>query len=267
MLLILVASPGKAQDQETSPPKGKKGSVFLYWGYNRSAYTRSNLHLFGPDYDFTLHRVTAQDRPSKLGKVYISPITFTIPQYEYRIGYFFKDRFAVSLGLDHLKYVVDLYQMTSISGTISEVASPKYEGSYRDQPISLEKDLLQLEHTDGLNLLTVNLDYLHPLFSFAKNNFSVYLNTGVGASAVITKTKAKVLNSGIDNKFHLAGYSFNAKSGPRLEFKNRVFLLFEMQGGYVRLPSVLINGDAPERAHHAFGFVEGSLALGVNVIR
>jgi hypothetical protein len=97
VLVLACTSPFcPAQDQLSLQPEGKKGTLFLYWGYNRSAFTRSNLRFSGPDYDFTLHRVSAKDRPSKLDWVYIKPTTFTIPQYQYRIGYFFKDRVAVS---------------------------------------------------------------------------------------------------------------------------------------------------------------------------
>jgi hypothetical protein len=31
-----------------------KGGFYFYWGYNRSAYTKSDLHLVGRGYDFTM---------------------------------------------------------------------------------------------------------------------------------------------------------------------------------------------------------------------
>jgi hypothetical protein len=37
----------------------KKGQVYVSWGWNRGFYTKSNLHLKGADYDFTLHKIKA----------------------------------------------------------------------------------------------------------------------------------------------------------------------------------------------------------------
>ncbi|MFM7666857.1 MAG: hypothetical protein ACKO7D_01555, partial [Bacteroidota bacterium] len=39
-----------------------KGTGFVYWGYNRSAYTRSTIHFEGAGYDFSLKGVKAKDR-------------------------------------------------------------------------------------------------------------------------------------------------------------------------------------------------------------
>ena len=77
--------------------------------------SKTNLHFTGPDYDFTFYDIKGSDRPSKPGWVYLNPTTFTIPQYNFRVGYSLTDRLAVSGGIDHLKYVAEGNQMTSIS--------------------------------------------------------------------------------------------------------------------------------------------------------
>ncbi len=44
----------------------KKGTFYVYWGWNRSLYTNSDISFQGPNYDFTLEKVAAADRPSPL---------------------------------------------------------------------------------------------------------------------------------------------------------------------------------------------------------
>ena len=92
------------------PPKNNKrstakGAMFVYWGYNRSVYTKSNLRFIGPGYDFTLKGVEAKDRPSENFKTYVSLTDFTVPQFNFRVGYNIKKNWAISLGYDHMKYV------------------------------------------------------------------------------------------------------------------------------------------------------------------
>ena len=78
--------------QAPTPPKPHlKGRWFLYWGYNRAQFTKSNIHFSGPDYDFILHDVVATDEPKGLTlKNYFTPKRIWLPQYNYRIGYFLK---------------------------------------------------------------------------------------------------------------------------------------------------------------------------------
>jgi len=48
--------------------KGNKGRFYFFWGYNRGYFTRSDLHLNGNNYDFTLHNIVATDRHRFLSK-------------------------------------------------------------------------------------------------------------------------------------------------------------------------------------------------------
>jgi len=245
-------------------PDAKKGSFYLYWGYNRSVFSKSNLHFNGPNYDFTLYDVTASDRPTDLGAVYVKPNTFTIPQYNYRLGYFITNRISISAGMDHMKYVVDENQASKISGVIAPEASKKYQGTYLNHPINITPDLLTFEHSDGFNLASLELEYLQPIKRFGKDNFSFLWNFGMGGVWVITKTKVAVMEEGLDNDFHLSGYAMSMKTGPRIEYKNRFFVMAEIKGGYAHLPDIPIMNAAPMRCDQSIGFFEYYIAAGVN---
>jgi hypothetical protein len=242
-----------------------KGDFYFYWGYNRSSYSLSNLHFNGPLYDFTLYDLNAKDRPSAITWQYINPTKLSIPQYNVRMGYYFTDRFAISFGMDHMKYVITPDQNTLISGVITSEISEKYEGAYLNEPIQLSDDLLEFEHTDGFNLVSLEFEYLHPIFrQIGKSDFSMKWNAGLGGIWIVTKTKVKVLGEGLDNDFHVAGYTLAGKTGPRFFYKNKFFLLAEIKGGYASLPSVLIKNAEPEIGDHNLLFLEYYIALGLN---
>jgi hypothetical protein len=95
----------------------------LYWGYNRAQFSASSIHFTGADYDFILHDVLAKDKPEAFTlNNYFNPKNIWIPQYNYRVGWFFNDRWSFSLGLDHMKYVVVQGQQVALNGTIAPLA-------------------------------------------------------------------------------------------------------------------------------------------------
>ena len=263
VLLYILSSPWNSFSQSQNESEiSKDGRWYFYWGYNRSYYSKTNLHFNGPNYDFTLYDLEATDRPTEFGWTYINPLTITTPQYNIRLGYFITDRLSISAGMDHMKYVVTQNQWTRISGVINTEASPKYAGNYLNEPIQLTPDLLQFEHTNGYNLATLDFEYLIPIVNLRKQKLKLQWNTGMGGIWVVTKTDVRVLEDGLDNDFHVSGYAFAVKTGPRLEFRNRFFLLSELKGHYSSLPSVLIKNAAPEVGDHNIRSLEVYVAVG-----
>src|ERR1035437_6297194 len=62
--LSSVAAPTVPRGQmETRMLYPRKGTFFFYWGYNRAAYTNSDIHLKGDGYDFTITDLRARDEP------------------------------------------------------------------------------------------------------------------------------------------------------------------------------------------------------------
>jgi hypothetical protein len=104
LFFIFVTSSFVAQRK---PEAFKKGSFYFYWGWNRSFYSPSTIHFSGKTYDFQLYDVVAVDRQSPFdAQLYFTPNKMTIPQYNARIGYYFKHDLQISLGVDHMKYVM-----------------------------------------------------------------------------------------------------------------------------------------------------------------
>ncbi|MFT5645661.1 MAG: hypothetical protein ACI976_000334, partial [Aureispira sp.] len=136
-----------------------KGKIFVSFGWNRGYFTDSKINLKGEDYDFSLHAVKATDRQSTFDfGLYFHPETFTIPQTNFKVGYFFHDNYTVSFNIDHMKYVMVQNQTVKISGFINGTNTP-YNGTYdNNDSIVLSKDFLTFEHTNGLNYLSLELN-------------------------------------------------------------------------------------------------------------
>lgn len=237
--------------------------VFASWGYNRAQYSASNIHFEGPGYDFILHDVAAADQPKPFSfAVYLDPRDLSLPQYNYRAGWFLNDRWSFSLGMDHMKYVVRQDQDVRITGTISSDRSQQYAGSEEHQ-VTLSEDFLIYEHTDGLNLLSVDADHYDRLWDSPSGKHALFLTEGAFAGPVIPRSDVRLFGEGINNKFHLAGYGAGAQLGLFAVFWDRLFLRAAAKGGYIELPSVLTTGTSEDRARQRFWFVQEYAVLGV----
>ena len=136
VLVVLFAMTIHAQENQKKKVSNK-GKFFVYWGWNWAGYSDSDIHFKGNNYDFTLRNVSAQDTPSKFSfKKYFGIKNLTKPQTNVRIGYFFKENYTISIGVDHMKYVVDKDQFANIDGTINLENNP-YNGVYTGQQIQL----------------------------------------------------------------------------------------------------------------------------------
>ncbi|MEO6757809.1 MAG: hypothetical protein ABIO24_00035 [Saprospiraceae bacterium] len=236
---------------------------FFYWGYNRATFAPSDIHFSGPEYDFTLFDVEAKDRPTKFSfKTYFGPTTLSIPQYDYRLGFYLTRHFAVSVGVDHLKYVLTNGQTVLMSGVISEKVSKRYAGTYLQRPIRVTEDFVRFEHTDGLNLVNLDLEYHLPIVQLAHSNVALQFHTGIGGIWVVPRTDAHVFGYGLNNHFHLSGYSLAGKAGLRLYVIKRLFLMAETKVGYITLPDILLRNGQPERANQNIFFWEKMGAVG-----
>ncbi|MEN8839069.1 MAG: hypothetical protein ABF238_01020, partial [Flavobacteriales bacterium] len=151
----------------------RKGKLFASWGYNRSSYSLSNIRLWGDGYDFTIKDAVAKDRQTKFDpKVYFNPSLLTIPQYNLRVGYYLTNHLSLSVSVDHMKYVLDNSQIATVDGSISTSASTVWADDYENELMPISGDFVKYEHTDGLNIVYLELDYNDLFFETANRKFA-----------------------------------------------------------------------------------------------
>jgi len=251
-----------AQDLEKEPIKkrGRKGKMYFYWGWNEGVFSKSDIHFKGNGYDFTLYDVVAKDRQSKFGlDPYFKLNEITIPQYNFRLGYFINDKYNISIGADHMKYVVKQGQMVTASGYITN-SNTSYDGVYNNTPIQIKPGFLQFEHTDGLNFLNTEIRRVDDLFDF--NKLKISLTEGVGFGVLYPKTNTTLLNKARYDEFHIAGYGLDAVVGLNLEFFKYFFIQGELKGGFINMPNIRTTMSTTDKASQHFFFAQANIVFG-----
>jgi hypothetical protein len=237
-----------------------KNNLYIYWGWNWSSYTDSDIQFKGETYDLTLSDVTAKDRPSPFDfETYFHPMHITNPQYNVRIGYFFKDRWDISFGVDHMKYVVDQNQTVAANGFINGTGTV-YDGTYNETAVVIEPGFLELEHTDGLNYVNFELRKHTLLFSYKKVELNGQLGGGLGG--YMPKTDATFLNFDRNDEWHWAGFGTHLVAGLNLTFYERFFIQSEIKGGYINLPDIKTTASNSDGAKQNFLFSQVNILIG-----
>ena len=258
-----------AQENTANPSKytaHNKGKFYVYWGGNRESFSRSDIHFKGANYDFTLYDVSAHDKPKGWQIDYLNPGRMTIPQTNFRMGYFISDHYNVSLGLDHMKYVMYQDRIVDYTGTYPN------QGSYNEvvpgnpNQVNLTTDFLKFEHTDGLNYINTEfcrVDDLSKYLSIGNTDkFQVNLTEGLGAGILFPKTNATLLEKPRHDDFHVAGYGVSGKVGLNLTFYKYFFVQAELKAGYINMPDIRTTQDSADKASQHVLFVQRIIVFG-----
>ena len=268
--------------KETREIYARKGNAFLFWGYNRSTYSHSNIKFWGDGYNFSINDVRASDEQTTFTMDYFKPTAITVPQFDVRAGYYLSDKVYVSVGTDHMKYII-AKQATQLTGTITKGQNT---GTYKNTEVEVgEHDapncnvpsiidnlpngfVSGFEHCDGLNDVSVEIGRLEQIWMAKNKKYALSVVGGAGLGMVIPDTDADVLGQPPKhdmeynkNAYHLAGYSVSAHAGLQFDFLKHGFLLLRLKGGYMNLPDILTTIYGGKASQH-FNFLEEMAVVG-----
>ena len=241
-----------------------KGKFYIFWGGNRESFSKSDIRFKGADYDFTLHNVAAHDKPKGFHIDYFNPARMTIPQTNLRIGYFISDHYNISIGFDHMKYVMYNDRRVSYSGYYPNPGT--YNENPADGELTLDEDFLLFEHTDGLNYVNTEISRVDDISGLIglpnTDKFQINVTEGIGGGFLYPKTNTTLLGKDRYDEFHISGYGLSAKVGLNFTFFKYFFIQTELKGGYIEMNDIRTTKDKADSAEQNFWFFQRIIAVG-----
>lgn len=251
----------KIQDKYTAHNKGK---FFVSWGGNRETYSKSDITFKGVSYDFTIYDVTAHDKPKGWHIDYINPGRMTIPQTNFRMGYFVNDHYSIAIGVDHMKYVMNQDIVVKYSGNYPNRNS--FGEAVGNNQVLLTEPFLTFEHTDGLNYVNTEISRHDDISNFFNiedtDKIQVNLTEGIGTGFLYPKTNAKVFSKERHDDFHIAGYGASIKAGLNVTFFKHFYIQTEVKGGYINMSDIQTTFSDSDSASQEFFFFQKIIAFG-----
>lgn len=268
MLLLALSfiSPVFSQRKKTKTKNSyAKGTLFGYWGYNRSFYTKSNIRFVGNGYDFEMKGAVAKDNPSTEFSKYVNFNTITVPQFNGRLGYYFKDHWAISFGYDHMKYIFADNNHVNIYGNISPGVDTvtNLSGNYDGQEFVTNRNTFHYENSNGLNYLRFELTRTDQWYATRSKWFAFSTNIGIGAGGLLSFNDFTFAGRKDMVTISMSGYGASAHLGARFEFFKHVFIQGNLSGGMMHQVKVKTRPNDPSAyARQFYGYGEMDVVIG-----
>lgn len=229
------------------------GRMYFSWGYNKEWYTKSNIHVQqeSKGNDFVFAGILGKDKPGWDTKsIFKQPIS--IPQYNYRLGYWLNDDWAVELNFDHTKYQVEQEQWLHVKGTMDHRAVDTY---------FVNRGNIRWQLNNGANFFLFNLVRRIQVPRLNYKNFNVSLLTKGGVGFMVPHVENTIFGASNKPGFQFGGWDVGAEAALRFTFFRISYLEFCNKAVYARYSNLRVDGG---KARQAFGCYELILNLGVN---
>lgn len=252
LTLVLLLLPVLSEAQTSS--KERKGEFYFSWGYNKEWYTNSNVKVNQPSLNnhYTLRNVQSHDRPGWDEGLFSIPIS--IPQYNYRLGYFFnkKKGLAFEINFDHTKHIIRNKQIVRLTGTLNnrQVDTSIYFSDTNGFYYYLN---------NGANFLLFNLVKRWHWHESKNGNLAIDALGKAGIGPLIPHVENALFGKANDDGFQFGGWNMGVEAGIRATFFKHVFLEYTNKIDYARYSNLKVYEG---RASQAFGTYEMILSIG-----
>jgi hypothetical protein len=246
--------------------KKRKHEIYFSWGYNKEWYTHSNLQISQPELgnSYTFQNISGHDHPGWDGQLFTKPLS--IPQYNYRIGYFFNEKkgLAFEINFDHTTYIFADNQRVHVKGTVN---NKPYDGHLlfkeNDEVSPPDSSSSYYFLNNGANFLLFNIVKRWHFISNKKETIQIDAFGKAGIGPVIPHVQNKFFNQPQnDAHFQLGGWNIGVEAAVRATFFKYIYLEYTNKLDYARYSGLRIYKGT---AKQAFGTYEMILNLGLTI--
>jgi hypothetical protein len=232
----------------------RRGELYFSWGYNTEWYTRSNVQVVQPELgnNYTFKNIRGHDHKGWDDALFSKALT--IPQYNYRIGYFFnrKKDLALEINFDHTKFIF-ADQNAHLRGTMN--------GKPIDTTIAFnENNGFFYYLNNGANFLLFNIVKRWHLYQLPNEKIKIDLLAKAGIGPVVPHVENSFFGNKNEPHFQIGGWNMGVEGAARATFFNTVYLEFANKVDYARYSHLRIYKGL---ARQAFGTYELIVNLGL----
>lgn len=236
--------------------KKKTGSIYFSWGYNMEWYTNSTVEIKQNEIgnNYKLIHVKGHDHRGWDESGGIFNKALTIPQYNYRLGYYFNEKqdLAFEINFDHTKYIIGDGQTVHLKGTLNNSAVDT-------NIVFSEGNGFYYYLNNGANFLLFNIVKRYGLYSSRTNSFHLDATGKFGIGPVIPHVENSFFGGRNDPHFQIGGWNTGIETAIRATFLRYGYIEFSQKVDYARYSGLKIyNGNARQ----SFGTYELILSVG-----
>lgn len=261
--ILLFSSGFTYAQRKTKLNTNNKGTLFGYAGYNRSAYSASDVQLSSTNYDFKVGGMMFSDNEEQVGMG--NYFKSSSPQFNVHLGFFVANKWAVTLGMDRLNYFSKANQNVTFDGAFSPDAHSDFNGSYQNEDVLLNRNQLYIQQNGGVNYVRVGLMRVDQFYKSRKAEFAFNTIVGVGIGALFSGLDYTFDSQTVQNVSSLSGFGVSGHMGLRFDFFQHVFLQASLSGGLFNQGNIQLTTNSTTTASHKMGYLSPEISIGFNI--
>ena len=241
------------QAQDRKPPR--KGEFYFSWGYNTEWYTKSDIHVNQPELNNNYTWVGVQGHDHKGWDEGLLHIALTIPQYNYRIGYFFNAEkgYGLELNFDHTKYIFPDGSHPRLRGILG--------GRQVDTTVNFSNaNGFYYYLNNGANFFLFNFVKRWKTIHSRDGNFKLDILGKAGVGPVVPHVQNSFFGQPNQQHFQLGGWNVGVEGVVRATFFKHVYLEYCNKLDFAHYFGLRIYKG---KAHQMFGTYEMIANLGI----
>jgi hypothetical protein len=194
-----------------------QGTLFFDWGYAKYAYLPSKLiYTTGVDQTITYSNLRAQDQATDPADA-LSPSKAFTTQFHAQFGYYFKNKYAVSLSIEQLKYALGGEKLPFVYDQLKGILYPRINFSRTDR------------------------------WSGSYNQrWTLLMHYTIGAGPLFSSTNFQVNGSTNPSTFSISGLGLTLQAAPRFVWRQRFYLAPTLVLSYLHQSRVAISASIDE---------------------
>ncbi len=233
----------------------REGEFYFSWGYNTEWFSQSDVHVSQPTLgnDYTLNNVNAHDHRGWDEGLFSKALT--IPQYNYRIGYFFNKKrgLGVEINFDHTKYIIADQQDIQITGTQNNV------------PVNTtinfaDSNGFRYYLNNGANFLLFNFVKRWHWLGESSKNFKLDLIAKAGVGPVIPHVENRFYGQANNQGFQFGGWNTGVEGVIRATLYKYIYVEYCNKYDYAQYSNLKVYQGTAKQNFHTYEMI---LNLGV----
>lgn len=234
--------------------KKRKAEIYFSWGYNTEWYTRSTVKINQPDLNNNYRFKNIKGHDHRGWDEGLFSKALTIPQYNYRLGYFLNDKnnLGFEINFDHTKFIFEDGQQAKIKGTLN--------GRTVDSTVLFnEANGFYYYLNNGANFLLFNIVKRWNWYTDKSKHIKIDALGKAGIGPVIPHVQNSFFGEKNNPDFQFGGWNTGMEGAIRSTFFKYAYLELAGKLDYARYSGLKIYKG---KAKHAFGTAEIILSLG-----
>ncbi|MBA3827341.1 MAG: hypothetical protein H0X33_00240 [Taibaiella sp.] len=257
ILPLLVHGQELKEEIGAKPHKKIKETFYFSWGYNGEWYTNSDIKVDQPSLNnnYTFVNVNGHDHKGWSDGIFNKAVT--IPQYNYRLGYFFNDEkgYGIEINFDHTKFIVSEPQAAHVKGML--------HGEKVDTTVNFqESNGFYYYLNNGANFFLINFVKRWHLFATENQNIKIDALGKIGVGPVVPHVQNMLFGKENASGFQYGGWNTGIEGTIKVILYNWGFIEYSNKLDYARYSNLAVYQGT---AKQAFGTYEMVLSLGITI--